>query len=107
MFVKESGRNEQFLLRTFHGCFLPSFGSFDCLFWEEPLRGVGHWIEVIVDRSINKELKHVSKLIGYSIIKCILKKLYWGISYRDALLENIKIVNIMFRYPSFEYFETT
>jgi hypothetical protein len=28
MFVKESGRNEQSLQRTFHRCFLPSFGSF-------------------------------------------------------------------------------
>jgi len=27
-FVSGSGRNEQSLLRTFHGCFLPSFGSF-------------------------------------------------------------------------------
>jgi hypothetical protein len=29
MFVNGSGRNEQFLQRTFHRCFLPSFGSFD------------------------------------------------------------------------------
>ena len=28
MFVNESGRYEQFLLRTFHKCSLPSFGSF-------------------------------------------------------------------------------
>jgi hypothetical protein len=28
MFVNGSGRNEQSLLRTFHRCFLPSFGSF-------------------------------------------------------------------------------
>jgi hypothetical protein len=28
MFVNESGRNEQSLLRTFHTCFLPNFSSF-------------------------------------------------------------------------------
>jgi hypothetical protein len=28
MFVNELGRNEQSLQRTFHRCFLPSFGSF-------------------------------------------------------------------------------
>jgi hypothetical protein len=28
MFVNGSGQNEQSLQRTFHGCFLPSFGSF-------------------------------------------------------------------------------
>jgi hypothetical protein len=28
MFVNQSGRNEQFLYRIFHRCFLPSFGSF-------------------------------------------------------------------------------
>jgi hypothetical protein len=28
MFVNRSGRNEQSLKRTFHRCFLPSFGSF-------------------------------------------------------------------------------
>jgi hypothetical protein len=31
MFVNRSGRNEQSSLRTFHRCFLPSFGS--CLFY--------------------------------------------------------------------------
>jgi hypothetical protein len=29
MFVNGSGQNEQSLYRTFHICFLPSFGSFD------------------------------------------------------------------------------
>jgi hypothetical protein len=28
MFVGKSGQNEQSLWRTFHGCFLPGFGSF-------------------------------------------------------------------------------
>ena len=28
MLINESGQNEQFLQRTFHRCFLPSFGSF-------------------------------------------------------------------------------
>jgi hypothetical protein len=27
MFVNRSGQNEQSLLKTFHRCFLPSFGS--------------------------------------------------------------------------------
>jgi hypothetical protein len=28
MFVNGSGRNEHYLQRTFHRCFLPSYGSF-------------------------------------------------------------------------------
>ena len=35
MFVNGSGRNEQSLQRTFHRCFLPSFGSFGKTFSEE------------------------------------------------------------------------
>lgn len=33
-----------------------------------------------------------------------IKKLYWSISYHDALLENFEIIDITLRYPSFEYF---
>jgi hypothetical protein len=32
MFVNGSGRNDKSLQRTFHRCFLPSFGSFGKLF---------------------------------------------------------------------------
>jgi hypothetical protein len=35
MFVNGSGRNEQSLQRTFHRCFLPSFGSFRQVVSEE------------------------------------------------------------------------
>jgi hypothetical protein len=44
MFVKGSGRNEQSLQRTFHRCFLPSFGSFgqavseEKIFFNRPIR---------------------------------------------------------------------
>jgi hypothetical protein len=44
MFVNESGPNEQSLQRTFHRCFLPSFGSFgkavseDKIFRNRPIR---------------------------------------------------------------------
>jgi hypothetical protein len=44
MFVNRSGRNEQSLQRTFHRCFLPSFGSFgkavseDKIFRNRPIR---------------------------------------------------------------------
>ena len=37
MFAKESGRNEQHLQRTFHRCFLPSFGSFGKVISEEKI----------------------------------------------------------------------
>jgi hypothetical protein len=37
MFVNESGRNEQSLQRTFHWCFLPSFGSFGQAVSEEKI----------------------------------------------------------------------
>jgi hypothetical protein len=35
MFVNKSGQNEQSLQRTFHRCFLPSFGSFGQVISEE------------------------------------------------------------------------
>ena len=35
MFVNGSGQNVQSLERTFHGCFLPSFGSFGQVVSEE------------------------------------------------------------------------
>jgi hypothetical protein len=44
MFVNRSGRNEQSSQRTFHGCFLPSFGSFgqavseEKIFLNQPIR---------------------------------------------------------------------
>jgi hypothetical protein len=37
MFVNESGQNEQSLQRTFHRCFLPSFGSFGQAVSEEKI----------------------------------------------------------------------
>jgi len=37
MFVNGSGRNEQSLQRTFHRCFLPSFGSFGNAVSEEKI----------------------------------------------------------------------
>jgi hypothetical protein len=37
MFVNGSGQNEQSLQRTFHRCFLPSFGSFGKAFSEEKI----------------------------------------------------------------------
>ena len=37
MFVNGSGRNEQSLQRTFHRCFLPSFGSFGQVVSEEKM----------------------------------------------------------------------
>jgi len=38
MFVNGSGRNEQYLLRTFHRCFLPSFASFGQAVSEEKIK---------------------------------------------------------------------
>jgi hypothetical protein len=37
MFVNRSGQNEQSLKRTFHRCFLPSFGSFGQAVSEEKI----------------------------------------------------------------------
>ena len=37
MFVNQSGQNEQSLQRTFHRCFLPSFGSFGQAVSEEKI----------------------------------------------------------------------
>ena len=37
MFINGSGRNEQSLQRTFHRCFLPSFGSFGLAVSEETI----------------------------------------------------------------------
>ena len=38
MFVNGSGRNEHFLKRTFHRCFLPSFSSFGLGVSEEQIK---------------------------------------------------------------------
>jgi hypothetical protein len=38
MFVNELGQNEQFLERTFHRCFLPSFTSFGGGISEEKIK---------------------------------------------------------------------
>ena len=46
MFVNGSGRNEQSLQRTFHRCFLPSFGSFGQAVSEE---------KILKDRPIRKK----------------------------------------------------
>ena len=37
MFLNGSGRNEHYLQRNFHRCFLPSFGSFDQAVSEEKI----------------------------------------------------------------------
>ena len=37
MFVNGSGRNEHYLQRTFHRCFLPSYGSFHQAVSEEKI----------------------------------------------------------------------
>jgi len=50
------------------------------------------WAHLKVIRSIKKKYE---------------KNLYWSLLYCDALLEDIKIVNIMIRYHSFKYFKTT
>jgi hypothetical protein len=38
MFINGSGQNEQSLQRTFHRCFLPSFGSFGQVVSEEKIK---------------------------------------------------------------------
>ena len=58
MFVNRSGRNEQSSQRTFHRCFLPSFGSFGRAVSEEKLfknRPIGNknclwWPCLLMDR---------------------------------------------------------
>jgi hypothetical protein len=55
MFVNGSGRNEQSLQRTFHRCFLPSFGSFgqavsdEKIFKNRPIRNKnGLWLPCLL-----------------------------------------------------------
>ena len=58
MFVNGSGRNEQSLQRTFHRCFLPSFGSFgqavseEKIFLNRPIRNKNGlwWPCLLMDR---------------------------------------------------------
>jgi hypothetical protein len=58
MLVNGSGRNEQSLQRTFHRCFLPSFGSFEQTVSEEknlkyqPIRNKNRlwWPCLLMDR---------------------------------------------------------
>ena len=58
MFINRSGRNEQYLQRTFHRCFLPSFGSFgqavseEKIFKNRPIRNKNclWWPCLLMDR---------------------------------------------------------
>ena len=58
MFVNRSGQNEQSLQRTFHRCFLPSFGSFgqavseENFFLNRPMRNKNclWWPYLLMDR---------------------------------------------------------
>ena len=59
MFVNGSGRNEQYLQRTFHRCFLPRFGSFgkvvseEKIFRNQPIRNKNclWWPCLLMDRN--------------------------------------------------------
>jgi hypothetical protein len=57
MFINGSGRNEQYLQRTFYRCFLPSFGSFgqavsEEIFKNRPIRNKNclWWPCLLIDR---------------------------------------------------------
>ena len=76
MFVNGSGQNEHFLQRTFHRCFLPSFGSFglavssEKIFKNRPIRNKNclWWPCLLMDRdkmsSFNKGPYQVSVHFG-------------------------------------------
>jgi hypothetical protein len=63
MFVNGSGRNTQSLQRTFHRCFLPSFGSFgqavseEKIFKNRPIRNKNSlwWPCLLMDQDENEQ----------------------------------------------------
>ena len=77
MFVNRSGRNEQYLQRTFHRCFLPSFGSFgqvvseEKIFKNRPIRNKNclWWPCLLMDRDEMRNLdRGPSKDAFYQIL---------------------------------------
>ena len=82
MFVNGSGRNEQSLQRTFHGCFLPSFGSFgqavseEKIFKNRPIRNKNGlwWPCLLMDRY------EMSNLYRGPSIDASFSSFGWGVS---------------------------
>jgi len=68
MFVNGSGQNEQSLQRTFHRCFLPSFGSFGQAVSEEKILIFIPLIDAFHKQKTNSKnmLIHTSKEINKS-----------------------------------------
>jgi hypothetical protein len=83
MFINGSRQNEQSLKRTFHRCFLPSFGSFgkavseEKIFRNRPIRNKNCLWQpcLLMDRDVNKHGRHRQFLF---LNGWFLKNLLWN-----------------------------
>ena len=107
MFVNGSGQNEQSLQRTFHGCFLPNFGSFgkavseDKIFRNQPIRNKNClWqLYLLMDQDeMNNFYREPSIDASYQVSVHLAK---WFQQVRNKRRRFLKISNICIEITAF------
>jgi hypothetical protein len=97
MFVNGSGRNDQSLQRTFHRCFLPSFGSFGLAVSEEKIfrnRPIRHknclWQPcLLMNRDeMSNIYRGPSKDAPYQVSIHLAKRFLWRTFFRNQPIRN-------------------
>ena len=96
-FVNGSERNEQFLQRTFHRCFLPSFGSFHQLVSEEtnlknqPIRNKNRlWRPCLLTDRDKTSNRHRGSLTdaSYQVLDDLVKRFHKKKNFRNRQIRN-------------------
>ena len=87
MFVDGSGQNEQFLERTFHRCFLPSFTSFGRKVSEEKIKMWKVMAKAHIAFGKVSQKLHVFPLTLPTLIFCAYLKVFLAI-FEQALLKS-------------------
>jgi hypothetical protein len=87
MFVNGLGRNEQSLQRTFHRCFLPSFGSFRQAVSEANMAATGNTCFWLVDFLKSSPLKPLSQMNRNLVGSIYGRSSDWLISRKSLLKE--------------------
>ena len=88
MLVNGSGRNEQYLQRTFHRCFLPSFGSFGQTVSEE---------KIFKNLYTVFRVDYAHPLLAFKISRKKLVRVY----NVHGLLKKIVVGNVRIKYQSY------
>jgi hypothetical protein len=91
MLVNGSGRNEQYLQRTFHRCFLPSFGSFGQTVSEE---------KIFKNLYTVFRVDYAHPLLAFKISRKKLVRVY----NVHGLLKKIVVGNVRIKYQSYIFF---